>query len=68
MRDFDGMPTFFGSTSGFPEYGYDEPDDSDTVYYDTWEEAEEAAARHSAWAKKYLAEMEAKKELVEKGS
>lgn len=56
MSDFDEMPTFFLSTSGSPEWGYDEPNDCDDVYYDTWAKAEEAAARTTAWAKKLLAE------------
>lgn len=47
------------STSGFPEWGYDERDDSDDVYYDTWEELAEAVARQKAfWARERAKQVE----------
>lgn len=57
MNDFDDIgANGYLSTSGSPEPDY-EPDDSDTAYYDTWEEAEEVAARMVANAEKWQAEL-----------
>lgn len=55
MRNYDLDEGRFASATGFPEYGYDEPDpDPYEDPNETQAELEARVKRTSAWAKKYL--------------
>jgi hypothetical protein len=68
IDDLEEMPSGAGyaSTSdgldGYDAWKTNEPDDSEDVYYDTWEELDEHCKRVVAQAKKMRAEWEAREQ------